>query len=231
MSASTTDDGDPSLLIRLTLRIVFGIAFTSALLLVPSGTLAFWPAWVFLVVLFGPMVFVAFYFLRHDRALLHRRMESREVEPEQRMIIGISALVCIGGFVLPGLDFRHGWSSLPVAIILIADLLVFLGYMVAFWVLKTNSYAARTIRVEAEQRVIDTGPYAKVRHPMYTGLLVMMLASPIALGSLVALPVFLLIPPLLVGRILNEEKVLREQLVGYPEYCGRVPYRLIPGLW
>jgi len=233
MSAPTpppTDD-DPGFLVRLTLRIVLGIAFTGALLLLPSGSWAFWPAWLYLAVLFGPMLAVTFYFLRHDRALLHRRMESREVEPAQRMIITISALVCIGGFLLPGLDFRYGWSSLPVAVILAANLCVFLGYLVTFWVLKTNSYAARTIRVETDQRVIDTGPYAKVRHPMYTGVMVMMLASPLALGSLAALPAFLLLPPLLIGRILNEEKVLREQLAGYTEYCERVRYRLVPGLW
>jgi len=233
MSAPTPPpaDNDPTFLVRLTLRIVLGSAFITALLVLPSGSWAFWPAWLFLVVLLGPMLAVTFYFLRHDRALLRRRMESREVEPTQRMLIAISAIVCLGGFILPGLDFRYGWSTLPVAVILAANLCVFLGYLTTFWVLKTNSYAARTIRVETDQKVIDTGPYARVRHPMYTGVMVMMLASPIALGSLAALPVFLLIPPLLVGRILNEEKVLREQLAGYTEYCERVPYRLVPGLW
>ena len=224
-------DSTPGFILRLALRIVLGIAFIGALLLLPAGSWAFWPAWLFMVVLFGPMIFVTFYFLRHDRALLARRMERREVEPEQRIIIALSALVCIGGFALPGLDFRFGWSSLPLAVILAANLVVLLGYLLTFWVLKTNSFAARTIRVETAQEVIDTGPYASVRHPMYTGVLFMMLASPLALGSLWTLPVFLLIPPLLVWRILNEEKVLREELDGYTEYCGRVRYRLLPGLW
>ncbi len=222
---------DLSFSIRLTLRMVVGVAFISALLMLPAGTIRYWPAWIYIAALFGPMIAVTLYFLRHDRALLERRMESREVEPAQRLIIGLFGLLCFGGFLLAGLDFRFGWSSPPMALILAANLAVVLGYLVTFWVLKTNSYAARTIRVEDEQPVIDTGPYAKVRHPMYTGVMLMMLATPLALGSLVAVPVFLLIPPLFVGRILNEEKVLREQLHGYIDYCERVPARLIPGLW
>jgi len=208
-----------------------GIAFIGAILLLPAGTWSYWPAWVYIAALFGPMIAVTFYFLHHDRALLERRMESREIEPAQRLIIGLIGLLCLGGFVLSGLDFRNGWSSLPTALVLTANLVVVLGYLVTFWVLKTNSYAARTIRVEDEQPVIDSGPYAKVRHPMYTGVLLMMLATPLALGSLAAVPVFLLVPPLFVGRILNEEKILRAQLKGYSSYCERVPYRLFPGLW
>ncbi len=211
--------------------MVVGIAFIGAVLLFPAGTWSYWPAWVYMAALFGPMLAVALYFLRHDRALLERRMESREVEPAQRLIIGLFALLCLGGFVLAGLDVRNGWSSLPTALILAANLIVVLGYLMTFWVLKTNSYAARTIRVEDEQPVIDSGPYAKVRHPMYTGVLLMMLATPLALGSLVAVPIFLLVPPLFVGRVLHEEKLLRAQLQGYASYCERVPYRLVPGLW
>jgi protein-S-isoprenylcysteine O-methyltransferase Ste14 len=172
------------------------------------------------------------YLRRHDPALLERRMQSREVEPEQRKMVVITNLLFLIGFLLPGFDFRFGWSQLPALVMIVADVIMLLGYVFITWVFRTNSYASRTIQVEQAQQVIDTGPYAYVRHPMYSGFLLMMVAAPLALGSLWATLVIAGPLPVLLGwRIRGEERVLREQLPGYVDYCERVRWRLVPGLW
>lgn len=212
-------------------RLAVGIPVLFGILFLPAGTLAYWEAWVYLGILLIPMVFVMFYLLKNEPDLLERRMRLREKQAEQKRIIKLSYLYFLLAFMLPGLDHRFGWSDVPVAVVLFADAMVLLGYGLCILVFMQNRYASRIVEVEKEQTVITTGVYASVRHPMYLGVILMYLCSPLALGSYWAmLPTFLIIP-ILVARIRNEESVLARELKGYPEYMQKTQYRLIPGIW
>jgi protein-S-isoprenylcysteine O-methyltransferase Ste14 len=158
-------------------------------------------------------------------------MHTREKEAVQRKIVSLTYLYFLTAFILPGLDVRFGWSNVPPFVSIIANAFFFAGYMVFFWVLVTNSFVSRVVEVESGQKVISSGPYALVRHPMYSGVIIMYLASPVALGSYWALIPAVLIVPLLVARIYNEEQVLQNDLPGYVEYLQKVKYRLLPGIW
>ncbi len=201
------------------------------LLFVPAWTFDFWQAWVYAGVVFIPFTCVATYLLFTDPALIERRMHTQEKEPQQKWVVLLTVIWYLLIFVFPGLDKRFGWSSVPTAIVLGTDLLVFLGYLLIFFVLRENSYASRVVEVEQGQKVISSGPYAIVRHPMYVGTLVMFVLTPLALGSGWGLIVALPLIPVLMARIMNEEKVLATGLPGYPEYMQKVRYRLVPGIW
>jgi protein-S-isoprenylcysteine O-methyltransferase Ste14 len=202
-----------------------------AIFFIPAGNFAFWQAWVYLTIILVSMLAFLIYFLKNDPELLERRMRSKEKEPEQKWIIGIMSVFFIFTFGLPGFDRRFGWSDVPVIMVLIADVVVLLGYGFIFLVLRENSYASRIIEVENNQEVISSGPYAVVRHPMYLGVALMFLFTPLALGSYWALIPAVLMTFVLVPRIFNEEKVLERDLDGYREYMQKVEYRLIPGIW
>jgi protein-S-isoprenylcysteine O-methyltransferase Ste14 len=177
------------------------------------------------------MLFVMVYMLRNAPELLARRLQMRESERTQKGVIGFGIIFLLGAFFVPGFDRRWGWSTMPWWVVVAADLLVLLGYAIIFRVFRENQYASRTVQVEQGQQLISTGPYAAVRHPMYVGILVFYLASPIALGSWWAsLPAAAIIP-ILVVRILNEEQVLERDLPGYREYKQKARYRLLPGIW
>ncbi len=198
---------------------------------IPAGTLDYWEAWVYCAVLLVPFLFVLTYLLRKDPELLVRRTRLNERESAQKRIIRVSGLIFFIGFLIPGLDHRYGWSDIPVEAVFDADVLVIIGYALIFLVFRENPFASRVVEVEQGQRVISSGPYAMVRHPMYLGTSIMWLATPIALGSFWALPVFLILPVILVYRIMNEEEVLLRELPGYREYTLKVKYRFIPGIW
>jgi protein-S-isoprenylcysteine O-methyltransferase Ste14 len=171
------------------------------------------------------------YLFKNDPALLERRMRTKEKETAQRRIIGIAIIYFLVAFMLPGFDIRFGWSNVPPIVSILADLLVLAGYLTFVWVLMVNSYLSRVVEVDAGQKVVTTGPYAIVRHPMYAGISLLYIASPVALGSFWALIPALLIVPILMARIRNEEEVLRRELPGYVEYTQKVKYRLLPGVW
>jgi protein-S-isoprenylcysteine O-methyltransferase Ste14 len=213
------------------LRFGSGVAVLGALLFVPAGTLRWWEAWLFLATLFLPITLVARYLLRRDPALLERRMKHGEVRPRQKAIVKTTSALWLLTFLIPGLDHRFGWSSVPAWLVLVADGFVLAGYLVFFLTIRANSFAARTIRIEVGQQVISSGPYALVRHPMYVGISVMMLAAPIALGSWWALIPALTTPTAFMLRVVDEEKELMAELPGYAEYAGRVRWRFIPGIW
>jgi protein-S-isoprenylcysteine O-methyltransferase Ste14 len=203
----------------------------AAIFFIPAGTLDYWEAWVYCAVLFIPLLFVLAYLLKKDPELLARRMRLKEKQSTQRLVVGISGILFLIGFLIPGLDHRFGWSHIPVEAVLAADLLVILGYTLVFLVFRENPFTSRVVEVEAGQQVISTGPYALVRHPMYLGTSIMWIATPVALGSYWALPVFLIMPLVLVFRIRNEEEVLLRELPGYREYLQKARYRLVPGIW
>ena len=215
----------------VSVRLLVFIPLLLAMFFLPAGTFAYWEAWVYLTVLLVPMVLVLIYLLRNDPELLERRMRMSEKESEQKLIVRISYLYCLLVFLLPGLDKRFGWSNVPVVVVIVADVLVLVGYGMFFLALRENRYASRIIEVEPEQRVISSGPYAIVRHPMYVGVSLIYIFSPLALGSYWATIPSLLIIPLLVARIRNEESVLGRELKGYKEYMQKTKYRLIPGIW
>jgi protein-S-isoprenylcysteine O-methyltransferase Ste14 len=212
-------------------RFGVGVAALQAMFLLSAGTLAYWEAWVYLSIFVVPMIFVLVYLLKYDPGLLERRMRMREKESEQKQIAVFAILYFLLAFLLPGFDKRFGWSHVPVGVVLAADALVLLGYSLFFLVLRENSYASRIVEVEQGQRVVSTGPYAVVRHPMYVGVSLMYIASPLALGSYWAVIPSLLIVPILVARIRSEERLLGRELMGYKEYAQRTRYRLVPGVW
>jgi protein-S-isoprenylcysteine O-methyltransferase Ste14 len=212
-------------------RFLPGIPILGAMFFLPAGTLFYWEAWVYMAIIFIPMAFVVAYFIKNEPELLERRLRMREKEAEQKLIIKLSYLYFLIAFLLPGFDKRYGWSSVPATGVIIADVMVLLGYAFFALVLKENQYASRIIEVEEQQKVITTGPYAWVRHPMYLAVSVMYIFSPLALGSYWAMLPTILLLILLVARIRNEERVLLGELKGYREYTQQTKYRLIPGIW
>ncbi|MGD0955095.1 MAG: isoprenylcysteine carboxylmethyltransferase family protein [Methanotrichaceae archaeon] len=212
----------------------FGLAalMIPVILFAMAGTLHYWQGWLYWAVIIIPMLAAVSYFLRADPELLERRMKGHEKEQEQRIIIILCNAVGVAGFLAIAIDLRlHGLNQVPTKMVLVADAGVFLGYCLILWVFKENSYASRTIEVVESQKVVATGPYSIIRHPMYLGFLIMLLLTPIALGSWWALPFFLLYIPILMWRIFNEEKVLLRDLPGYYEYCQERHYRLLPLIW
>jgi len=217
-------------------QLALSLAVVAALLFLPAGSLRYWQGWLFLILMTGFWTFFFINLLRHDPKLLERRLQSEESAPEQKMFQKLMLVILLPAFVLAGLDFRFGWSRsrlhrVPLWLVLVGQAMAVAAYWLVFSVMKTNSFAASTIRVEDGQRVIDRGLYAIVRHPMYFGMALMVLGTPLALGSYVALPVFALFIPLLIFRLTHEEKFLRHALPGYAEYCERIRFRLIPFLW
>ena len=220
-----------SLANRIAGQYMAGVVFVALLLFLPAGTVAFWEGWAYIGTLFLPMLGVLAYLLRHDRDLIRRRIEARERERRQAAVIGAAAVYFLLLFLLCGLDERYGWSHVPVPVVIVADVLILLGYGLFFLVLRENTYAARTVRVEAGQEVIATGPYALVRHPMYLAYALMFVLTPLALGSYWGLLLSVWIVPVLVVRIRGEEETLLRELPGYGEYVRRTRYRLFPGVW
>ena len=220
--------------IRGILANLLTFAILLACLFIPAGTLSYWQAWVFLTVFAASSQALGIYFLTHDRKLVERRMKigpAAEQRPAQKIISALFMLGFVGFVVLPAFDHRFGWSTVAPVLSILANAIIVLSFVLFFLVMNSNSYAASTIQVEEGQPVVSTGPYAYVRHPMYSGALLLVAAMPLALGSW--LSVLLIVPffPVLVWRILDEEDFLRKDLPGYAEYMRRVRYRLIPRVW
>ncbi len=196
-----------------------------------AGSLQYWQAWIYLITLGGLVTVTGVYLIRNDPALFERRMRMKERETVQKKII-LSSFLYIGLlFILPALNFRFGWTITPVWAVILGDILIAIGYRIFYLVLRENSYASRVIEVEQGQKVISSGPYASVRHPMYQGVILIYAFTPLALGCWWMVLPALSIIPILAARIRNEEMVLARDLPGYNEYLEKVKYRLLPGVW
>jgi protein-S-isoprenylcysteine O-methyltransferase Ste14 len=207
------------------------IAVTAFLIFLPAGTVFYWEAWVFMALFSIPMLLILIYLFKRDRELLKRRLQVKEKKPGQSILAKMFYISVCLFFFISGLDKRYGWSSVPFIIIVISEILFLAGYLFLFLVFKENKYLAHTVVVEEGQRVVTTGPYAVVRHPMYLAELIMFIFAPISLGSYWAIIVNILLITLLVVRIITEEEVLLKELKGYDEYVKKTRYRLVPGIW
>jgi protein-S-isoprenylcysteine O-methyltransferase Ste14 len=214
--------------------LLFLFLVMAALLFISAGTLDYWQAWMFLAVYFGWSVAISLYLVNADPKLLERRMRggpAAEKETVQKVIMFFVSLGFIGLLVLPALDHRFAWSHMPAYAVLAGDVLVAIGWLAIFFVFRQNTFTSATIELAPDQKVVSTGPYALVRHPMYSGALVMLAGMPIALGSWWGLLVIVVIAPALVWRLFDEEKFLARNLPGYVAYQNSVRYRLIPLVW
>ena len=212
-------------------KLVAGLLLVGVLLFLPAGTWCYPGAWLFIGLLFVPMLFLGCILLAKAPSLLEKRLSVKEKEGTQRGVIGLSALVFVAGFVVAGLDWRFGWSRVPTWVVAIASAVFLLAYAMYAEVMRENAYLSRTVEVQEGQTVIDTGLYGLVRHPMYLAATLLFLAIPVVLGSWYALAVFALFPVLLTVRIRNEEMVLLRELPGYATYREKVRYRLFPFVW
>jgi len=232
--ATQTASGTP----HLQRTLAFGLARLQVILMLliflPAGTLRFWQGWLFSMVFLASVVFLTFYFVKRDPHLIENRMKGgpgAEQQTTQKIIQAFTGTLAAFLVIVPGLDHRFHWSSVPASIVILANASVLLGFAIIHIVFSENSFAASIVKVEAGQRVISTGPYRLVRHPMYAGGALLLLATPLALGSWWGLPIGIAITAAIVVRLLDEERYLSANLPGYETYCHAVRYRLIPMVW
>lgn len=222
---------DKKLFSQAVIKYLSGLALISALLFIPAGTLKFWNAWLLIAILFIPILLMGIILAIKNPELLRKRLNAKEKEAEQKGVVALSALMFIGGFIVAGLDYRFGWSVLPKGAVFAATAVFLFSYLLYAEVLRENAYLSRIIEVQKSQKVVDTGLYGIVRHPMYAATILLFLSMPLVLGSLFSFIIFLIYPAITVKRIKNEEEVLERELEGYSEYKSRVKYRLIPFVW
>ena len=219
------------LLFNALTKYVMGLLLVGALLFLPAGTLGYANGWLFIGLLFAPMLFLGIVLLVKSPELLRKRLDAREKENTQKGVVALSALLFVAGFIVAGLDFRFGWTDVPLWCVVTASVVLLLSYGLYAEVMRENAYLSRTIEVQNGQKVVDTGLYSIVRHPMYAVTVWLFLSIPVVLGSWWALVCFLPYVAVIAVRIVNEEKVLEAGLQGYSEYKKRVKYRIIPFVW
>ena len=212
-------------------KFLVGLLLVGLLIFLPAGTLAYPGGLLFLCLLFVPMLLMGIVMLARARDLLAKRLDAKEKQAAQKGVQSLAGLVFMAGFVLAGLDFRFGWSDMPLPVVIAASVIFLIGYALYAEVMRENAYLSRTIRVEEGQKVVDTGLYGIVRHPMYMATLLLFGAMPLILGSWYALAVFAMYPVIITVRLLDEEKLLTRELPGYEAYKKKVRYRLIPFIW
>ena len=219
------------LLLNALVKFLCGVVMVGILVFWPAGSFRFVNGWLFMGVLFVPIFILGIVLLVKSPDLLQKRLNHKEKEGTQKGVVAVSGLMFAGGFVLGGLDYRFSLSTVPLWVVITACGLFLCGYGMYAQVLRENAYLSRTVEVQENQQVIDTGLYSVVRHPMYLATVLLFLAIPLILGSWWALIVFLVYPFLMIVRIINEEKILSQQLKGYTDYMKKVKYKLIPFIW
>ncbi len=212
-------------------RFIPGIIIISGILFIPAGSIKFWNAWLFMGVLFIPMILVIIYLIIRDPELLYKRMNTNEKEKTQKKVVLLTSIVFLSAFIIAGLDFRFQWSAVPLLLEILSGLIILIGYILFFMVMRQNSYASRVVEIQVKQKVIDTGLYGIVRHPMYFAAILMFMFMPLALGSFYALIPLSIFPFQMSARMKNEEEILEKGLDGYIQYKEKVRYKIIPFLW
>lgn len=219
------------LLLSAITKFVFGIILVGALVFLPAGTFDFMGGWLFMMLLFIPILIVGIFLFIKSPKLLEKRLDGKEKESTQKGVVALSGLMFLSGFTVAGLDFRFGWSSVPRMVTVIASVLFLMSYAIYAEVMRENAYLSRKIEVQEGQTVVSTGLYGIVRHPMYAATVLMFCTFPFILGSFAACPLFFTYPFIIAIRIKDEEKLLNKELAGYTDYKQRVKYRLIPFVW
>ena len=219
------------LFIEALLKFLLGLILVGLIIFIPANTIKYWNGWLLIGLLFIPMFIAGIVMMVKSPNLLRSRLDAKEKESEQRLVVALSGVMFLIGFIIAGLNYRFNWIQLPNSIVIVASVIFLLSYVIYGEVLRENVFLSRTIEVQKEQKVIDTGLYGIVRHPMYLITLFLFLSMPLILGSLISFLIFLIYPFIIVKRINNEEKVLEKELTGYTEYKKKVKYKLIPFIW
>lgn len=219
------------LFIQAIIKYVFGVLIVGALLFIPANSFEYWNGWLFMGLLFIPMFIAGIILMIKNPELLRKRLNVKEQENEQKMVLLFSGLMFIAGFIVAGLNYKYKWIEMPNIVVILASIIFIIAYILYAEVLRENTYLSRTIEVQENQKVIDTGLYGIVRHPMYTVTIFLFLTMPLILGSIISFIIFLIYPIIIGKRIKNEEKVLEKDLKGYTEYKKKVKYKVIPFVW
>lgn len=219
------------LFIQAVLKFALGALLVGLLVFLPAGTTHFFNGWLFMGILFIPMFFAGIVMMVKNPMLLKSRLDAKEEEKEQSLVVKLSGLMFLVGFIIAGLDYRFGWCILPKSVSIVASLIFLIAYCLYAEVLRENTYLSRTIEVQENQKVVDTGLYGIVRHPMYAVTLLLFMSMPLVLGSVFSFIIFLAYPFIIAKRIRHEEEFLEKELDGYAEYKKKVKYRLIPFIW
>lgn len=219
------------LFVQAIAKFLLGVVLVGLLVFLPAGSMSFVGGWIFMGILFVPMFIAGVVMMFKNPYLLEKRLDAKEKEAEQSLVVKLSGLMFLAGFVVAGLNYRFGWHTLPKAVTIGAAVVFMIAYALYAEVLRENTYLSRTIEVQEDQKVIDTGLYGIVRHPMYSVTLLLFLSMPLVLGSVYSFVIFLVYPFIIAKRIKNEEELLERELKGYKEYKQKVKYRLIPFIW
>lgn len=219
------------LFIEAIIKFALGVLIIGALVFIPANTLSYWNGWLFMGLLFIPMFIAGIIMMIKSPELLKKRLNAKEKENEQKQAILLSGLMFLAGFIIAGLNYRFGWVLLPKSVEIVSSIIFIIAYILYAEVLRENVYLSRTIEVQENQKVVDTGLYGIVRHPMYAVTILLFLSMPLVLGSLISFAIFLVYPFIIAKRIKNEEEVLEKELEGYAEYKKKVKYKMIPFIW
>ena len=219
------------LFVQAIVKFLLGVILVGVLVFLPAGTFNFINGWIFMGILFAPMFVAGIVMMIKNPYLLEKRLDAKEKQAEQSLVVKLSGLMFLAGFIVAGLDFRFGWWPLPKAVSIAAAVVFLVAYAFYAEVLRENTYLSRTIEVQENQKVIDTGLYGVVRHPMYSATLLLFLSMPLVLGSVISFVIFLAYPLIIIKRLKAEEEFLEKELEGYSEYRKKVKYRLIPFIW
>ena len=222
---------DKKLFFEAIIKFALGVLIIGILIFLPANTINFLNGWLFMGLLFIPMFIAGIIMMIKSPDLLRKRLNAKEKENEQKQVVALSGLMFFAGFIISGLNFRYSWIVIPNIVVIISSIIFIISYILYAEVLKENAYLSRTIEVQENQKVVDTGLYGIVRHPMYSVTILLFLSMPLVLGSIISFVIFLVYPLIIAKRIKNEEAVLEKELVGYSEYKKKVKYRLIPFIW